>query len=178
MIRRYVPETHLYHPDKFISLLSQYKTLILKPSKGQLGRNIYLIERTNKNEYKLHSNLYPKKMKRISEKPCLDRVNKLTENVPESKIYSMRKRLLSKNDVGREKMKIAREQSRSDRVNNVTENEKASPESKIYSFIKGLLSKVGVGRKKMKIAREQSCSDRVNNVTENEKAFPDRKSVV
>ena len=172
-IRRYVPETHLYHPGKFISLLSQYKTLILKPSKGQLGRNIYLIEQTNSSEYKLHSNLYPKKMKIASQQPFSGGGNHLTENVPQSKIYSNRKRLLSKNDVGR--MKIASEQSRSDKGNHLTENEKASPQSKIYSFIKRLLSKIGVGRKKMKIASEQSYSDRGNHLTENEKAFPKSK---
>ena len=163
VIRRYVPETHLYQPDKFISLLSQYKTLILKPSKGQLGRNIYLIEQTNKNEYKLYSNLYPKKMKRVSEQPCSQRVNKLTENknaFPQSKIYSFVKGLLSKIGVGIKKIKIAREQSRSDRVNNVTENEKAAPQSKIYSFVKGLLSKIGVGKKSDHRASKQDIKEK------------------
>jgi len=80
LIRRYVPETHPYHPDKFMPLLSQYKTLILKPSNGQLGRNVYLIEQTDKNENKLYDNLYPKKMKKTSEQPYSDRFTQLTEN--------------------------------------------------------------------------------------------------
>jgi hypothetical protein len=79
-IRRYVPETDLYHPGKFISLLSQYKTLILKPSKGQLGRNIYLIEQINGSEYKLYSNLYPKKMRIASQQRFSARGNPLTKN--------------------------------------------------------------------------------------------------
>jgi hypothetical protein len=88
VIRQYVPETHAYHPDKFISLLSQYKTLILKPSKGQLGRNIYLVEKTDKNEYKLYDNLYPKKMKKTSQQPGSDRFNQSTENERNNRLIS------------------------------------------------------------------------------------------
>ncbi|MDQ0339027.1 hypothetical protein J2S00_001813 [Caldalkalibacillus uzonensis] len=54
-IHHYVLATYLYHPSNLIPLLKKYNKLILKPSKGQLGRRVYLIERTNNNEYRLYS---------------------------------------------------------------------------------------------------------------------------
>jgi hypothetical protein len=78
--RHHVPETYLYSASSLLSLIRKYDKLILKPSKGQLGRGVYLVERINNHDYRLYSNFYPQKNNK-SEQESKKEVNGLIERI-------------------------------------------------------------------------------------------------
>lgn len=57
-VQPYLPTTFLYSQSNLIKLLDKYGQVILKPRRGQLGRRVYLVEKTEDNEYRLFINMY------------------------------------------------------------------------------------------------------------------------
>lgn len=57
-IQPYLPATYLYSPGRLTELLDTYDQLILKPRRGQLGKRVYLVEKTVHKEYRLFINVH------------------------------------------------------------------------------------------------------------------------
>ncbi|NLZ52334.1 MAG: YheC/YheD family protein [Thermoanaerobacteraceae bacterium] len=53
-LKHYLPATWLYQKQKVSSLLEEYKVLILKPSKGHFGENVYRLEKAGPEKYLLY----------------------------------------------------------------------------------------------------------------------------
>ena len=50
---RYIPKTQLYSPKRLEKLLDQYQAAVIKPRKGHLGQNIFLVRIGENSEYQL-----------------------------------------------------------------------------------------------------------------------------
>lgn len=55
---QYVPETSVYHPDLLRELLQEEKCLILKPSFGNQGKKVYIVEKTEHQLFKIYEDTF------------------------------------------------------------------------------------------------------------------------
>ncbi|WP_100401098.1 YheC/YheD family protein [Bacillus sp. FJAT-44742] len=90
-IKSYLPHTSLYQSENFLDLLTTYRKLILKPCKGSLGKQVYLVELTDDNKYKLYINTQKQET---------------SQSVPEHDPDSIKKSNMSKEDNETNKQKL------------------------------------------------------------------------
>ncbi|MCA0755766.1 YheC/YheD family protein [Paenibacillus sp. N4] len=57
-LEQYVPETSVYHPDRFRELLQEEKPFILKPCYGFHGKKVYMVEKTEHHLFKIYEDTF------------------------------------------------------------------------------------------------------------------------
>ncbi|WP_088036074.1 YheC/YheD family protein [Evansella clarkii] len=93
-IKKYLPYTSIYRSKKLPYLLTTYRKLILKPCKGSLGKQVYLVELTDDKRYKLYINSQKQNTFQLVSKHETDTVKrsalfKVGNNINKQKLHAL-----------------------------------------------------------------------------------------
>ncbi|UNC93216.1 YheC/YheD family endospore coat-associated protein [Candidatus Contubernalis alkaliaceticus] len=77
-IHKYLPDTYRYSQENMLNLLREYKKLVLKPSRGYLGRSVYCLELAPNSELQLFFKTSIPRLTTTSEKDFVEEIKKIT----------------------------------------------------------------------------------------------------